>query len=97
MNYSMENSQLTICLDGKITAANAPQLSKDAMGLIAKEHPTSVVLDASSLEYISSAGLRAVVNLAKSVENITIQGASPEVHEVFYLTGLDHIVRLEEG
>lgn len=96
MEHTIENGCLTIFFEGKIISSNAPEFSKDIMELVKQLRPTSVVLDATSLEFISSAGLRAVANLANTIEDITLRGASPDVHEVFYLTGLDQIVHVED-
>lgn len=92
MKHSVENGTLTLYLEGKVTSANATELSDTMSGLIAETQPTRVVLDASALEYISSTGLRAIMRLAKKVQEIVITDASREVYDVFDVTGFTQVL-----
>ena len=62
---SMENGVRTIALYGHITSTNAPQLEQEIAEARAQEKEQKLVLDATHLEYISSAGLRVVLRLKK--------------------------------
>lgn len=97
MEHHLEGNCLTLFLEGRITAANAPDISDEMMSLIAETQPASVVLDASKLEYISSAGLRAIINLRKSVGEVAVREVSPDVYEVFDMTGLTEILSVERA
>ena len=89
---SATDERCVIALVGRVTADNARVLD----GIIAslrKEHPEgTLVLDAGELEYISSAGLRVVMRLVKAEGNLVIENASPEVYDVFEMTGLTELL-----
>lgn len=87
MNYQMEDDKLVIELEGKIDANNAGDLDAQLSEAVSTTNATNVVLDASKLEYISSAGLRALVRLLKRVDSLTVIEVSPSVYEVFEMTG----------
>jgi anti-sigma B factor antagonist len=56
-----------------------------------------VVFDFSKLDYISSAGLRVILLVCKSVgedKKVTIYNAKKDVREVFEMTGFDSFVVL---
>lgn len=62
--------------------------------------PARVVIDASALEYVSSAGLRAFLVGARAAKNT---GASllvccllPTVREVFQVSGFDRLIAVKE-
>ena len=92
MRHSVENDTLTLYLEGKVTSTNAAELSDAMSGLVAETQPARVVLDASALEHISSAGLRAIMRLAKTVREVVISGTSREVYNVFDVTGFTQIL-----
>lgn len=92
MRHLIENDTLTVYLEGKITSANAADLSDAMAALVAETKPARVVLDASALEHIASAGLRAIMRLAKSVREVVIVEASREVYNVFDVTGFTQVL-----
>ena len=51
-----------------------------------------MVLDAEKLEYISSAGLRVILRLRKQEPELAIVNASPEVYEIFEMTGFTEMM-----
>lgn len=70
-------------IKGRVDTTNAFEFEKDL--LAAK--PTKI--DASELEFITSAGLRALLKLLQSVDNVTIYNVNPDVREIFEITGFD--------
>ena len=78
-------------LSGKIDTTNAPELEAS----LTKELPSEI--DASELEYISSAGLRALLKLRKSVGGVTIHNVAPEVYEIFEVTGFTEILNVKKS
>ena len=97
MRHSVKNSVLTIYLEGQITSANAEDFSNAMAALVGKIRPTSVVLDATDLEFISSAGLRAIMRLIKAVREVSVIGVSPDVYEVFDVTGFNQVVDVRQA
>ena len=77
-------------LKGKISSDNAPQFEKEIMAVLPTE------LDASQLEYISSAGLRVLLKLTKAVGDVTICNVSSDVYEIFDVTGFTNILNIRK-
>ena len=62
----MENDVLTFSFVGRLDTEASVKFEAD-YAVIVKENPhTSLVVDASELEYIASSGLRTVLKMAKS-------------------------------
>ena len=74
-------------LKGKIDSTNAAALEKELMAQLPNE------IDASELEYISSAGLRVLLKLTKAVGGVTVTGVCSEVYEIFDMTGVRKALR----
>ena len=93
MKYEKNNSALTIFLEGRITTANSKQTENELLGIISDNPDCSVMLDAGSLEYISSAGLRVIMLLRKTLKsNIAVINTSPSVYEIFEMTGFTELL-----
>ena len=61
-----------------------------------REGISSVKVKAKELEYISSAGLRTMMIMVKKLGqgNVTLEGASDDVKEIFTVTGFDSVISL---
>ncbi len=85
-------------LSGRLDTAAAPQFARDLQPLMdnADKH---IVLDCSNLEFISSSGLRLFLSLRKQTiaqhGDVTIKGVSPEVKQVFTITGFYSLFNFE--
>ena len=77
-------------IKGKIDSTNAAEFEKELMAAKPAE------LDASELEYISSAGLRALLKLAKAVGDVTVNNVSSGVYEIFKVTGFTEILAVNK-
>lgn len=88
---------LTVALEGRLDTITAPQLES---GL----HPEmdsakELIFDLKDLVYISSAGLRVLLASQKTMNkqgSMCIRNVSPDVMEVFELTGFVDILNIEE-
>lgn len=78
-------------IKGKIDSNNAPEFEKEMMAAL----PTEI--DASQLEYISSAGLRVLMKLRKSVGEVTLNNVSIDVYEVLDVTGFTSILNVKKA
>ena len=81
---------LVVSTAGQINSANAAELESQLMALVEQcEHQW--VLDMGRLDYISSAGLRVVLLLAKRLKQhsgrLVLCSLQPHVHEVFDISG----------
>lgn len=92
MNISFEKlgGILLIALEGKISSVNAAQAEADIMAQIAKGE-SDLLVDMTSLDYISSAGLRVVLLVAKKLKQsggvLALYGMQPQIREVFDISG----------
>ena len=76
---------------GKIDSTNAQAFEQELMAA----KPTQ--LDAAELEYISSAGLRALLRLAKAVGEVTVENVNSDVYEIFDVTGFTSILKIKKA
>ncbi len=96
VRVSNEKNTAVIFLEGKIDSGNAPEIEKLIFESLETAAET-IIVDAEKLEYISSAGLRVILKLRKSCANMKIVGASPEVYEVFEMTGFTEMIKVEKA
>ena len=97
LRFKKQEDTLTICLEGHISSANAPDIEAAVLQIL-KENPAgSLVLDCEKLEYISSAGLRVLLRLKKSIPDMTLIQVSPDVYEIFEMTGFCEILTVRKG
>lgn len=92
MRYDERDDTLTIYLEGRIDANSAPVVEDAINALVDELSPKQVALDASGLDYLSSAGLRIVMRLLKRVETVRIVNATPAVYEVLDMTGISEML-----
>ena len=97
MDYRMDGERLVIDLVGKINSNNAANMEKEAKEIISSTGAKDVVLDASGLEYISSAGLRVIVNMLKRLNSLIVIDASTSVYEVFEMTGFTQMMEVRRA
>ncbi len=95
-----EGTSLVLKADGRVDGTNASEF-QDAMKAEIDEADRVVVLDLEDLTYISSAGLRVVLLIAKDLQR---QGAkmaacslSDPVREVFVISGFDKIIPIHDS
>ena len=81
-------------VSGRIDTISAPAILK--VFDECSDGISSVRVKAEALEYISSAGLRTMMIMVKKLGqgNVTVEGASDEVKEIFTVTGFDGIIPL---
>lgn len=86
---------VVITLTGELDASVAQQL-RDAVDQAAHNHARRLVLDMTNLDYMASAGLRALVFAKQkmSAVDIYIVGAHDAVMETIEMTGFHHSVFL---
>lgn len=84
---------------GRVDSANATQLG-DFLTTEIDEGKTRLVLDLSLLIYMSSAGLRELVNAYRKLERIggdlLLANPSPRVRDVLELSGLNTVLKVFE-
>ena len=89
-------SDLTVKIIGRLDTTTAPQLDsflKDSLSGV-----TSLLLDFSQLEYLSSAGLRVLLATQKTMNkqgSMVIKNVNDTIMEVFDITGFVDILTIE--
>lgn len=89
-------SELKLILEGRLDTATAPQLEATLNSALAGV--TSLKFDLEKLDYISSAGLRVLLSSQKTMNkqgSMVISNVSPEVKEIFDVTGFTDILTIE--
>ena len=83
-----------MAVTGRVDSATAPDMESKLRELV-DGGKTQIVLDLKSVEYMSSAGLRAMVSTLKAVKRVNgdlrLANPSPRVEEVLRLAGLTSI------
>ena len=88
---------MTIALKGRIDSVNAPEVEKDLNREIEAGGDEHIVLDASALTYLSSAGLRVILRLKKAHPDLSVVQVSAEVYEIFEMTGFTEMMTIEKA
>lgn len=92
----IEETTLTISLEGRLDTTTAPQLEGELKHSI--KNITELIFDFAGLEYISSAGLRVLLSAQKVMNKqgeMRIRGVNETVMDVFEITGFSDILTLE--
>ena len=90
------NGQLVLALEGRLDTTTAPALEEELNASLAGV--TSLVLDMTALEYISSAGLRVLLSAQKRMNaqgEMKIRSVNETVMEIFEVTGFSDILTIE--
>ena len=93
INKNLEGSKLTVAVEGRLDTTTAPQLEEEFKNSL--EGVEDLVLDFSKLDYISSTGLRVLLSAQKQMNKVgkmTLTGVSPEIMEIFEVTGFSDIL-----
>ena len=97
MRTQREKDQVIIFLKGKIDSNNSPQVRKELESIVAANPGMEPVLDAEELSYISSAGLRVLLQLTKTLgKPLTLRNVTPEVYEIFDVTGFTDVLNVRK-
>ena len=91
VRVELTDEKIRVWLSGHIDSTNAEAVKEELFGKIGDaEGPVTV--DASDLEYISSAGLRILLQLRKKHAELHITDVSPEVYEILDVTGFTQMM-----
>lgn len=86
-----------IILCNKIDSNNAADVETEVMSFLENAGTDKIVLDAENLNYISSAGLRIVLRVRKAYPLLRVINVSPEVYEIFNMTGFTEMIKVEKA
>lgn len=91
-----EGTSLTLVLEGRLDTVTAPQLESELRSSI--DGIDKLFLDFTSLEYISSAGLRILLSTQKTMNkqgSMVIKNVNEDVMDIFEITGFVDILTVE--
>ncbi len=97
MDIRWDNDIFTVFLEGRIDSGNSIDVENEIRDAMGDRKASSVVLDASALDYISSAGLRVILRLRKENPSLRVINVSSEVYEVFEMTGFTEMMNVEKA
>ena len=97
ITYRIDKNILYIAIDGRVDASNASAVEEQVFAIKRENEGKYTVIDADNLEYISSAGLRVILKLRKEEPKLAIINVSPDVYEVFDMTGFTDMVTVEKA
>ena len=96
MVYEWNELGLTIKLPERIDTNNSADVGEKIDEIIHEREVISLVLDADELNYISSAGLRLILKLVKTIRNVRMINVSSDVFDIFELSGFSNIISIEK-
>ncbi len=94
---SREGDTLTVMLKGMLNTKTAPELAKELEG-IGKDHKT-LIFDMSELQYLTSAGLRVLLQAEQDAEDderqMIVRNVCQEIMDIFTQTGFLDVLTVE--
>ncbi len=95
-NENAENF-ITIKLSGRIDSGNAAETEQNIFAQLDGRQNTGVIIDASDLAYISSAGLRIILRVKKTYPDMKIINVNSDVYEILDMTGFTEMLQVEKA
>ncbi len=90
---SKDGTKVTFALEGRLDTLTSPDFENETKANIADAE--KVVVDFAKLDYISSAGLRVLLNLHKTMaakQGLTLVNVSESIMDIFDVTGFKDIL-----
>ena len=85
-------NEIRIYLSGRIDSNNGEDIKNAILPEIGSDPAVPVVIDASELKYISSAGLRVILQIRKSHPDMKIINTSVAIYEILEITGFTEMI-----
>ena len=85
-------NEIRIYLSGRIDSNNADEIKNAILPEIGSDPAVPVVVDASELKYISSAGLRVFLQIRKAHPDMKIINTSVAIYEILEITGFTEMI-----
>ena len=99
MESIIKENTLVILLEGKLDSTSSEVIEKELLDEIKKHENefNKLEINIEKLEYVSSAGLRIFLKVAKSVNDFEITNASNDVYNVFEMTGFNQMIKVTKA
>lgn len=100
ITLTKKESYTLIRLNGEVDASNSVELDQAIQEVLANG-TNKILVDGSTLDYISSAGLGVFMSYLEDFQDneiaFVIFGLSEKVRNVFHILGLDQLITIETG
>ena len=97
MTISEKDGKIIIALEGRIDTNNAAQTESEIFAAV-EGKTEDIIIDAEKLEYISSAGLRVLMKLRKSInKELPVINVSRDVYDIFETTGFTELLNVQKA
>jgi uncharacterized protein (TIGR02172 family) len=97
ITYRTDKNILYIAIEGRIDASNAALAEEQIFAIKKENEGKHTVIDADTLEYISSAGLRVILKIRKEEPKLALINVAPEVYDVLDMTGFTDMITVEKA
>lgn len=97
INIEVKDTVMTIALEGRLDTLTVPELESE-LKAYSLSQLTEITVDAEKLDYISSAGLRVLLQAYKSMKMggvLRVINANQITREVFRVTGFEELFTIE--
>ena len=95
-NISQEGVKLICEIEGELDVRTSPDLERELIPAL--ENKTEAVIDLKGVTYLSSAGLRVLLQAAKIMDQqgkLTVKNVDEEVMLILQVTGFDSLLNIE--
>ena len=95
INKTQNGNSLTVAIEGRLDTTTAPKLEEELKASL--DGISELTMDLSTLDYISSAGLRVLLSAQKIMNKqgeMKVAGANETVMELFEVTGFGDILNI---
>lgn len=98
MRTEQNGHRVTVYPEGRIDASNAAELQKELEAVRAENTGCELELDAGELEFVSSAGLRVLLQLSRTQDQpLAVVNVTPAVYEILEVTGFTELLRVKKA
>jgi anti-anti-sigma factor len=95
-NIKEIDGKYVVALEGRLDTAAADQTDKE-LSVLNEQPGRDIIFDCEGLEYISSSGLRILLNVRKHATDnqVTIRNLNDDVLHIFQMTGFNNLFNIE--
>ena len=99
ISHRLEDQILIITIKGRLDGATSPKADEFIKERL-KGNTNRLLFDFEGLEYLSSAGLRAILSAAKEIKSregsVMLAGLNQYVYEIFEISGFTSLIPIKE-
>lgn len=99
IDHRVENGILIVTISGRLDAATSP-VAEETIKKTMEGEENLLLFDLSSLEYLSSGGLRVILSTAKEIKRregkVALCCLNPYVNEIFEVSGFASMIPIKD-